>query len=452
MTRVKLSKVVDARKRGYELCKKGKLDAAEAGCKIAAELALDDPSPLSNLSSVKFELGQYNNAIEYILKSLELTDRLDPEEDRIRKNETLNERLIKRYMHEMRFGKARITIDKIADGALKRSVIQTLDALSQCSPPKDVKDAVSTRMAVLDRIPRFCAWLSDVAEYHAIGHDQTDSLVDEEFLSTSREMESAANFDGGKVPDRKLLYAFLLKICLPSKRPKHSDGPVHSPLNFTALLRLIAHLADTGYPPHWLSGVLSGLASGEIATTARTPKQIVTTPADVDATCPLLKMAAAPWRTEFTTLLSIWSRLMPFGLIAPPTALVPLAEIGEYTVSFPAFCEAGLRVPHFVLAFWIEEDAPPLPQNRLLEAMRDDDKADKSALSKEIRRKSVHVFGAVRYVTATRTASFWSRTDIMNKLQGGDWKVYICRIDTREKVTSGVKVRDGVIPQRLRTD
>src|SRR5690242_638592 len=50
-------------------------DAAEAEYIRATNLAPQDPEPLSSLSSVKFELGQYSGAVEYILKCLELADK-----------------------------------------------------------------------------------------------------------------------------------------------------------------------------------------------------------------------------------------------------------------------------------------------------------------------------------------------------------------------------------------
>lgn len=126
---------------------------------MAARLAPHDPSPLSNLSSVKFELGQYSAASQYILKSLELTERLEPEEDRIRKKKTLYERLVKCYVHDCRFDEARRVLAEVSDETLKNSVRGTLDATAQRAPSRDAEDAKATREEVIDRIPRFRAWL-----------------------------------------------------------------------------------------------------------------------------------------------------------------------------------------------------------------------------------------------------------------------------------------------------
>lgn len=118
----------------------------------------------------------------------------------------------------------------------------------------------------------------------------------------------------------KWLYAHFLKICLPYPRGWKEDldtSEGHAPLNLTAFIRLVCLLSERGYPSHWLSGILSVLCGGgpdaEITTTARPPVRVFTTSADVDAAFPSMKMTVAPWRAEFTTLLSIWSRLMPFG-------------------------------------------------------------------------------------------------------------------------------------------
>lgn len=245
----------------------------------------------------------------------------------------------------------------------------------------------------------------------------------------------------------KWLYAFFLKICLPYPRGKYSDRPVYSPLNLTALIRLVSHLAEIGYPAHWLSGVLSALCARNITTTARPPRREATTPADVDATVPALEMIIAPWRAEFTTILSIWSRLLPFGFIAPPGAVVPPAEIAEFSVTFPVFedKETQLRVPHFVLLFWnaADGDAPPY-DGSISHILRDDETGDRSALTRELKSEAMNIFTAMKFVTATRTASFWCRTDVIQRMRDEGWEVFIWRTDTWTRVTEGVSVKDGV--------
>lgn len=244
------------------------------------------------------------------------------------------------------------------------------------------------------------------------------------------------------------LYGLFLKICLPHPRQKYSDRPVYSPLNLTALIRLVFLLSNIGYPAHWLSGILSALCDGKIATTARPPTKVVTSPEDVNTSHPALEMTVAPWRTEFTTLVSIWSRLFPFGLISPPGDILSPSNIGEFTVSFPEFDQGQEGVPAFVLLFWDSGQGTVPPDGMLWEVLRDDEGVDRSTLSREIRNNYVHIFTTMSYVTATRTALFWCRIDVMDKMRAG-WEVSIWRTDTWTRVTEGVKVTDGVTLKRL---
>ncbi|KAH8904162.1 hypothetical protein BR93DRAFT_971230 [Coniochaeta sp. PMI_546] len=217
----------------------------------------------------------------------------------------------------------------------------------------------------------------------------------------------------------KWLYAHFLKICLPYPRERFSDRPVHAPLNLTAFLRLVSQLSERGYPSH-----------------CYLPE------ADVDAVHPAIKMTVAPWRAEFTTLLSIWGRLLPFGFIAPPGALAQPRGIAEYSVSFPKFLEEQTRIPHFVLLFW-DSQAGDIPgMGRMRRFLLDDEAGDTSERARDIKHRGVHVFSTFEFVTDTRTASFWCRADTMREMMGGDWKVFIWRTDTWERVTQGVSVKD----------
>ena len=112
------------------------------------------------------------------------------------------------------------------------------------------------------------------------------------------------------------LYGHLLKICLPRVRPPHSDRPMYAPLNLNAFFHLISAMHEVGYPTHWLSGILSAACEGSISTTARPPRQLVLNTKDVDKTHASRKISLRPWLAEFTTLLSVWSRLLPFGVAA----------------------------------------------------------------------------------------------------------------------------------------
>lgn len=101
--------------------------------------------------------------------------------------------------------------------------------------------------------------------------------------------------------------------------------------------------------------MLSSICKGVITTYARQPINRVCSPADIDAARPVKEISVQPWAAEFTTLLSIWRRLLPFGVDSLGGTLVPLRTIHQYTVIFPPFPAKHERVPHFILLFLITE-------------------------------------------------------------------------------------------------
>ena len=126
---------------------------------MAASLAPEDPTPLSNLSSVKFELGQYPAAIEFISKSLELAKGVPVDAAAERRNKALYARLVKCYMHESQFDKARDAIKHVSDQQLKNSVNYTADGVEAWRSAENSKVESVHRSHVFDRLPRFKAHL-----------------------------------------------------------------------------------------------------------------------------------------------------------------------------------------------------------------------------------------------------------------------------------------------------
>lgn len=87
------------------------------------------------------------------------------------------------------------------------------------------------------------------------------------------------------MPKQKLtkwLHAVFLKLCLPYPRPKMDHSLVYAPLNLTTFLRLLSHIAELGYPAHWLSPVVTSLLEGEITTITRAPRRLVLLQKDID--------------------------------------------------------------------------------------------------------------------------------------------------------------------------
>ncbi|KAI8307905.1 putative tetratricopeptide [Colletotrichum sp. SAR11_59] len=240
------------------------------------------------------------------------------------------------------------------------------------------------------------------------------------------------------------LYLHLLKICLPYHRPKLSDRPVHAPLNLTTFLRIVGHMHDVGYPAHWLSGVLSSVCEGSISTTARAPRELVVSPENLSTSYPQRKICLNPWRAEFTTLLSLWTGLFPFGIIAMENALVPAEKVVECNVAFPEFFEAQGRVMHFVLAIFNTTEVDPRNFD-LRELLSDDEAGNSSDAARKFRENSVHIVTAFRFSTATRTATFWMRQDVLDEFTSTDsWQICICRTDSWEEVRSRVSASESM--------
>lgn len=239
----------------------------------------------------------------------------------------------------------------------------------------------------------------------------------------------------------KWLYAHLLKICLPYPRPVMDGAPVYAPLNLTAVLRLVVHLHGAGYPAHWLAGVLNSLCSGHVTTRARAPRDQILDVKDVDEVYPSRKISVRPWRAEFTMLLSIWRGLLPFGFLPEKDGMVSLAEIDEYTISFPEFESTQLRKPHFMLVFWdssaLGDELPSGEEHELRKLLLDDEDGDPTGRAKKARDGThLHVAMTFSFVTETRAASLWLKRDVAEvMLAGTNWNVGIWRTDSWELQT-----------------
>jgi hypothetical protein len=132
-------------------------------------------------------------------------------------------------------------------------------------------------------------------------------------------------------------------------------------------------------------------------------------------------MTTPPWRAEYTTLLSIWTPLLPFAFLAATNSLVLPTDVAEYTVSFRDHIldKAHLRVPHFMLVFW-DTSAASEPPRGIRKFLLDDEMGDISTSAKKMKQNAIHVINTFRYVTETSTASFWLRTDVVEEMKKGN--------------------------------
>ncbi|KJZ69859.1 hypothetical protein HIM_10759 [Hirsutella minnesotensis 3608] len=269
----------------------------------------------------------------------------------------------------------------------------------------------------------------------------------EGYMTWDRVSSSAMSFKEllPKPEFEKWVYGHFLKICLPYPRPIFSGQPVYAPLNLTAVIRLVIGMFEVGYPAHWLLRIFSCICSGVITTCARPPTNRVCNAADIDATHLAKEISVQPWVAEFTTLLSIWRRLLPFGIDSLSGTLVPLGTIFQYSITFPPFPAKHERVPHFILVFWNTEvgytTKPPVSIYNLL---LDVGGGDSHVSARDIREKGIVCVTAFHYTTASRTAVFWMRADKMEQMIAGKWRAFIWRTDAWKAVTDGVDVSSGI--------
>ncbi|KAM3430865.1 hypothetical protein MY4824_007438 [Beauveria thailandica] len=248
----------------------------------------------------------------------------------------------------------------------------------------------------------------------------------------------------------KWIHGHFLKICLPYPRPIFSGSPVYAPLNLSTVIHLMISMFERGYPAHWLLRVFSQLCSGTITTTARPPTDRVTDAPAADAVHSPKQFSVQPWVSEFTTMLSIWCGLIPFGMDSLGGALVPLTDINKYSIAFPPFAAQHERLPHFILLFWNTKIGytlkPPLFIYSILSG--DGGCVDTHASPKDLLDKAVVCVTAFQYMMESRTAVFSMRADKMEEMKAGEWRAFIWRTDVWEAVTDGVEVSRGLVTRQ----
>jgi len=198
---------------------------------------------------VKFELGEYSSAAEYILKSLQLT-RDDNSDGAAKKKRTLHERLAKCYIHGRRFEQARKISDEIGDGASADGILGGLEALSAWTAAASEEDARAHRMLMLDRLPRLMTNLENLTEYYAIGHDMADTLFDDRLQQSCSSQDSVALMFCGSGDARHVLNTLLMTGIREMERKKPLCKDLHITLvdiNAAAIARtlILLHMIVT---------------------------------------------------------------------------------------------------------------------------------------------------------------------------------------------------------------
>ncbi|KAK4956504.1 hypothetical protein LTR10_006030 [Elasticomyces elasticus] len=222
------------------------------------------------------------------------------------------------------------------------------------------------------------------------------------------------------------LYRLFLKLATPvQKRAIEDFTLIYSPLNLTAFLRVISHLYDVGYAPHWLNDVVCQLLTGKIKTRARPPRSEPLKLSESLAERPLIEQSVAPFVAEFQTLVSMWQFALPFGLTA--STVPDVGTIRQYRMDFKDVQEYAGNTPVFVLAFCETRLIPPEPWLRPY--LLSDEKSDSSPQAKKVREKGLHIVSTWKWTKATKTATFWLRSDVMERMRQGAWVIGIWRTD-----------------------
>ncbi|KAM0738037.1 hypothetical protein ACQRIT_007513 [Beauveria bassiana] len=249
----------------------------------------------------------------------------------------------------------------------------------------------------------------------------------------------------------KWMHGHFLKICIPYPRPIFSGSPVYAPLNLTAVIHLMISMFEMGYPAHWLLRVFSQLCRWVITTTARPPTERVTNAPAADAVHARKEFSVQPWVSEFTTMLSIWCGLIPFGMDSLGGSLVPLTDINQYSIAFPPFAAQHERLPHFILLFWNTKIGYTLKPPASLYSIFSGSGhyyANTHASPKVLLDKAIVCVTAFQYVMESRSAVFSMRADKMEEMKAGEWRAFIWRTDAWQAVTEGVEVSRRLVTRQ----
>ncbi|KAI8623945.1 hypothetical protein F5Y19DRAFT_481085 [Xylariaceae sp. FL1651] len=243
-------------------------------------------------------------------------------------------------------------------------------------------------------------------------------------------------------------YSHFLKLCLPFPRPTFDMSLVYAPLNMTVFMRLLDLVAELGYPGHWISSIVSAVASGEITTTARAPRKYVLKPGAIDQTYDPRTISVRPWVDEFTTLAAMWRGAWPScTLVLMKESLPPLGSIGEYSIRFPDITGKDLGFPHFAPVLWNRRKYGDPPRNLYRLLLDDGEKGDLTSSARAIRADDVKAPSTFTWTRKTSTAGFWLRSDAVDEMSANGWVVYIWRVDVWVSLTGGIS-HDGAITRK----
>ncbi|KAI0140916.1 hypothetical protein F4776DRAFT_661743 [Hypoxylon sp. NC0597] len=170
-----------ARDHGNSLYRSGNLLKAEQVYSHGARLAPQDIRFPANLSSVKFEMGNYSETVSCIEKALSL---VDPQTDTTMVQK-LYVRLVKAYLLSYKFNEAREAISHITTEQDRRALGQSLRRMEAVQSL--YRDEKTLWNQVIQRLPRYRPKLADDVEFSAVGRDVAGSVFHSSLADSNQE-------------------------------------------------------------------------------------------------------------------------------------------------------------------------------------------------------------------------------------------------------------------------
>lgn len=196
--------------------------------------------------------------------------------------------------------------------------------------------------------------------------------------------------------------------------------------------------------------VVSMILAGSITTTARAPRSMPLSVKEVEKNFANRNMCVKPFFAEFSTLTTVWQRVLPFGLLTQTSRLPKIEDIREFEVAFSKpYGESSLSLNAGLVLFDMSSSKgfQTAAAKNLRPWLLDDEKGEMTADAKKTRDRYIHVLSTFVWNSKDNKATFWLRKDVIDNVkESGTWRIFLWRTTTWEKVSDGVdavKIREG---------
>jgi len=134
----------------------------------------------------------------------------------------------------------------------------------------------------------------------------------------------------------KWMFGLFFDLALPRSRDfLESRSPLHLPANLSRYISVLVNLHEIGYPSHWLSTILSAILENKVITTARLHQSCPLDINELEKRHPPVCIDAAPFQADISTVVTMYQRIIPFGLVSSYEYLLPsIEDIYEYKMCF----------------------------------------------------------------------------------------------------------------------